>query len=112
MIKQAFYYVLGPGNIPIPATDIAAWGELMLGKEKHRRKVAVDKVGELEVSTAFIGMDHNFADDGPPLVFETMVFDGEGGGGEWRWYATWDDAERGHREMIERLRRDSRLKSA
>ena len=43
-------------------------------------------VPEIRVSTAWLGMDHQYG-DGPPVIFETMVFDEEGGRfeelGEW-----------------------------
>lgn len=41
------------------------------------RRVAIDLVGGYHVSTVFLGIDHNFYGDGPPLLFETMVFGGE-----------------------------------
>lgn len=35
------------------------------------------------VSTVWLGHDHNFSDEGPPLIFETMVFQKKG----------WDDRD-------------------
>ena len=29
-----------------------------------------------EASTVFLGLDHQLTEDGPPLLFETMVFGG------------------------------------
>ena len=48
------------------------------------------------VSTVFLGLDHSFG-GGPPLLFETMIFDG----GEEEHcvrYSTWQQAEEGHKE--------------
>ena len=44
-------------------------------------------------------------DDRPPLLFETMVFDGPKGRNEidMQRYSTWDEAERGHIEMVKRV---------
>lgn len=54
---------------------------------------------EIVVSTGFLGLDHRFAgDDGPPLLFETIVFGGKLDGGMER-YPTWADAEAGHAAM-------------
>lgn len=36
------------------------------------------EVGPFVVSTVWLGLDHNFSETGPPLIFETMIF-GRGG---------------------------------
>jgi hypothetical protein len=56
----------------------------------------------VEVSTVFLCHDHNFTNKGPPIVFETLVFGGRLDDSMNR-YATWDEAERGHEEMNERV---------
>lgn len=48
------------------------WMELM-GDDEYRT-VARDHVGEVMVSTVWLGLNHNFFPDGEPLIFETMVF--------------------------------------
>lgn len=54
-----------------------------------------------QVSTVWLGVNHNWADDGAPSLFETMVF----GGGEaqdqtmWRW-RTEGEARAGHAEIV------------
>jgi hypothetical protein len=59
-----------------------------------------DPDAEFTVSTVWLGIDHSFG-DGPPLLFETMVF----GGGEsqdqtqWRW-GTEAEARAGHAEIV------------
>lgn len=40
------------------------------------RVVAKTDLGPVRVSTIWLGTDHGFG-DGPPLIFETMVFDNE-----------------------------------
>lgn len=40
---------------------------------------------------------------GPPILFETMVFGGPLNEEQVR-YVTWDEAERGHAEMVARVR--------
>ena len=54
------------------------------------------------VSTVFIGLDHSFG-RGDPIVFETMVFGGPLNGDMDR-YATYSDAERGHKEMLTKVK--------
>ena len=59
-----------------------------------------------EVSTVFLGLNHRYRDDGPPLVFETMVFemDADGSSDEmWR-YSSWDDAVAGHDATVVRVK--------
>jgi hypothetical protein len=53
----------------------------------------------VEVSTVFLGIDHNYTDEGPPILFETMIFGGRLS--DWqRRYATWEQAEQGHRAAV------------
>lgn len=62
---------------------------------------ASDPTVNYRVSTVWLGTNHNFVDDGPPIIFETMVF----GGGEeqdqtmWRW-STEAGARAGHAEIV------------
>jgi hypothetical protein len=59
---------------------------------------------ECEVSTVFLSIDHNWTDQGPPVVFETLVFGGPMD--DWmRRYTTWDEAALGHAETVELVRR-------
>ena len=66
------------------------------------KRVAFTKVGDLEVSTVWLGLDHGRLAD-QRLIFETIVF----GAPEERMqrYATLEDAERGHVELVEELQR-------
>jgi hypothetical protein len=59
-----------------------------------------DPAIEWEVSTVWLGVNHNFAGDGPPIIFETMVF-GSGDGDQWmQRYATEAEARAGHAETV------------
>ena len=55
----------------------------------------------MRVSTVFLGLDHQHF-DGPPLLFETMVFVGEHGD-EMERYSTWDEAVAGHDAMVAKV---------
>jgi hypothetical protein len=50
---------------------------------------------KVEVSTIFMGFDHDFTRQGPPLLFETVIYGGTLNGRQWR-YSTWKQAEDGH----------------
>lgn len=54
------------------------------------------------VSTVFLGLDHQWG-DGPPLLFETMVFPEDDFAEEdMDRYSTWEEAVEGHRNMVEK----------
>jgi hypothetical protein len=91
-------YILA-GKTPVPCSDILQWENWF---EKADRHVAKDTIGNVEVSTVFIGIDQAF-DAGPPLLFETMVFNGPLDQ-ECERYSTWDEAEAGHKAMLERVK--------
>ena len=87
------------GKDAVPCDDLLEWGRWF---ETADRKVALDYIGTVRVSTVFIGLNHNFLDDGPPHIFETMVFGGEMEG-ECARYSTWEEAESGHRALVTRV---------
>lgn len=56
------------------------------------------------VSTVWLGLDHSFG-SGPPLIFETMVFDGLGGDSvndEQERYSNEAEALAGHEQMVKK----------
>jgi hypothetical protein len=70
-----------------------------------KTEIAMENGQVVEVSTVFLGLDHNFRDEGPPILFETMIFgetDDDPVGRQWR-YATWAEAELGHMAIVETL---------
>jgi hypothetical protein len=49
-------------------------------------RVAFTECDDASVSTVWLGIDHSFwDDDGPPLIFETLVSGGHLDGRIWRW---------------------------
>jgi len=91
-------YIL-EGKQAIPCDDLLKWGKWY---EKADRKVAKTSTVNGDVSTVFLGLDHRFGDDGPPLIFETLVFGGPMDQ-EMDRYSTWEEAEKGHQAMVEKL---------
>ncbi|MGV7794884.1 hypothetical protein PJP13_24240 [Mycobacterium kansasii] len=60
------------------------------------------------VSTVWLmGIDHSYEPDGPPIIFETMIFGGQSDQ-ELRRYATEEQAMRGHLEAVDNLRAGKR----
>jgi hypothetical protein len=77
------------------------WSDLHSRPEYWR--VGLDSVGRTQVSTVWLGIDHGHGGDGPPIIFETMVFvDHEGG--DMERYSTEAAALEGHARMVERVR--------
>ena len=69
------------------------------------RRVAWDKVGSYTVSTVFLAINHNFGDyEGAPILWETMVFDENGEEAHCLRYRTREEAEQGHKTVVEELR--------
>ncbi len=83
-----------------PIDGVMEWAKKC--EDPDYKRVALDRVGDKEVSTVWLGLDHNFG-NGPPLIFETMVF-GDDGEEDVRRYSTKDEAERGHARIVASLR--------
>jgi hypothetical protein len=98
------HYIL-EGKIPVLEPDLLTWARWMedpASSETLSRRVALDQLGQIEISTVFLGIDHQWR-EGPPILFETMVFE-NGEAGDCARYSTWEEAEDGHREIVERIR--------
>lgn len=87
------------GRTPVQA-DLMTWSKWFETADRH---VANDKIGDVRISTVFLGIDHRFGDDGPPLIFETMIFGGAHDQYQTR-ASTWDEAEKQHAEAMTLVR--------
>ena len=65
-------------------------------------RIGSTEIGDIHISTVWLGMDHQF-EDGPPLIFETMVFGGPLADYQWR-YATEAEAIAGHDQVVAKVR--------
>jgi len=110
------------GRVPMEC-PIEAFGEWF---ETADRGVALTDTRIYAVSTVFLGLDHNYSMRGPPILFETMVFERADCEREdaplreemgkrmvdfseslsiMRRYATWGEAEEGHRRIVSEVLR-------
>ena len=80
------------------AIAIEAWTKLY--RDAEYKRIASDKAGDTFVSTVWLGLNHAW--EGPPLIFETMVFEGPLDG-ECDRYSTLAQAEAGHAAMLARV---------
>jgi hypothetical protein len=92
------YYILDD-NHNVVAVDLMTWARWY---ETDERLVGDTTVGDVRVSTVFLGIDHNFGSSHRPILFETLIFGGEFDQ-EMERYSTWDEAEIGHAEMVSRV---------
>jgi hypothetical protein len=92
-------YVLD-GHVVVPCDDLMAWARFF--QDTEGRRVAQTEIGDVCVSTVFLGLDHQFG-EGPPLIFETLVMGGAFNDEVDR-YSTWEEAEEGHTRMVSRVR--------
>lgn len=101
------HYILEDHN-PILEPDVLKWGKWFESANRIVRKdVATVKLdgknlGEITISTVFLGLDHSFG-GGPPMLFETLVFGGPLDG-EMDRCGTWEAAEKMHEAMVERVK--------
>lgn len=102
-------YILDDQNNVVGPVPVERWGPWFEEATKTRRRVVrreayatalneeKGEVERVEVSTVFLGLDHNWSghDDAMPLLFETMVFGGPDDGDMFR-CCTWEEAEAQH----------------
>jgi hypothetical protein len=88
---------------PILVEDLLEWARWYETADRHVAKDALPS--GVKVSTVFLGLDHRY-DDGPPLLFETMIFGGEHDEYQER-YSTWDEAFAGHQRALALAKGDS-----
>lgn len=79
--------------------DTDAW--IRAFEDREARIIGSDYLGEIHVSTVWLGLDHGFG--GPPLIFETMIFGGEHDQYQDR-YSTKEQAIEGHQHALALVR--------
>lgn len=86
---------------PYPNTSeneaLFAWAKDLENLEYKR--VEWTEIGNVQVSTVWLGLDHSFGIGDKPLIFETMIFGGIHGGYQER-YSTEEEAQEGHRKAV------------
>lgn len=67
MFEHCYIYDEAGKPVVTDATTMAKW------LTNDRRRLAWDEIGSLKVSTVFLGINHQW-EEGPPVLWETMVF--------------------------------------
>ena len=92
------HYILNEQGEPVLEPDFLVWARWF---ETADRRVARDVIDGVIVSTVFLGLDHRFIGDGPPVLYESMVF-GDTEEHMWR-YSTREQALAGHQALAKRV---------
>lgn len=101
-------YILD-GHTAVEEPDLMKWakwfetGNRVVDKSVADVSLGGDKVGQVTVSTVFLGINHSFSDSDRPLLFETMVFGGKLDQ-EMDRCSTWEAAEKMHELMCEKVK--------
>lgn len=95
------HWILDDDRRPV-LVDMMQWAKWLQNRDRH---VGKDTIAGYEISTVFLGIDHNFGGQGPPVLWETMVFgDGNLDMDMDRCSGTWEQAEEMHRRMCKTVR--------
>jgi hypothetical protein len=94
-------YILDEHGNPQPCHDLMKWAT-WFETAADAKRVALDEIGGVRVSTVFLGVDHNWG-EGPPLIYETMIFGGPHDDYQER-YSTREEALAGHANAVALVR--------
>lgn len=100
MMSLSYWILVGQTPIEVEREE---WGRWFEGPE---RIIAQKTIGDVHVSTVFLGIDHSFQLGTPdiPVLFESMVFRGKLDETCWR-YRSYIEAKRGHEKLVRAVRR-------
>lgn len=94
MVKHKYYRL--EGHTPVPCF----FEEWTKRDEQNRRVDYTTMSGDVFVSTVFLGLDHSFSDEGPPVLFETMVLGLDDAKIYQTRCSTWDEAVAMHEAAL------------
>ena len=92
------------GHKVVLCENLMEWAQWFGTADRHVAKTILKGQDntDIKVSTVFLGLDHNYG-EGKPVLFETMVFGGAHDG-EMERYTTWEEAEEGHKRMVDKVK--------
>ena len=94
------FYGLDPETKDIfPIKD---YKDIQKFSEFENRKICRDEIGRYSISTVFLMINHARKGKGPPILFETVVFEGHPNKILFlQSYASWREAVEGHERAVE-----------
>jgi hypothetical protein len=102
--QRTYFYKLDKDKKPVPCSSY----EFSMQCEHFEKfkRVTKTQLGPYTVSTVFLCIDHNAGSEGPPVLFETMIWSdkktdnpGEFFNFQTR-YCTWEEAVAGHNFVV------------
>jgi hypothetical protein len=98
-LRGNYFFVMEDDHSIRPVGSMEEWCQWY-----EKAHCSIDWAGnaELYVSTIFLGLNRNWFGEGPPILFETMVFGGEYNELTFR-YSTYDEAIAGHKDVCWRV---------
>lgn len=94
------YYILNNDNEPVRAIDVLTWAKWF---ETADRGVARTNVGDIFISTVFLGIDHSLFEE-PPILWESMAFGVPDGETYMSRYSSYEAAVEGHANIVDQIR--------
>lgn len=97
------FYILDEDRKPVPCDNPKVyrdWRDANWDNHRVARTVGINNPGRF-VSTVFLGIDHNHAPGGEPILWESMAFDGSRSEQMQDRYTSEEEARIGHRRMVE-----------
>lgn len=99
-------YILLPDGTIKKAEYLDEWANYMEKDHLKMKVIARTKIFGYLISTIFLGLDHSWCDAGPPILFETMIFNHRSKKHD-KWqdlyckrYRTIKEARRGHVKAV------------
>lgn len=92
------YYKLDDNGNPVRELGFIKYWRWFETADRTVEKTQVTP--DVIVSTVFLGLDHNLKGNGPPVLWETMIFGGPHDDYQKR-YTSLADAKEGHRRAVE-----------
>lgn len=107
MLIMKDFYILDENKEPFPTDDHKAWAEWFSDFENRsvcRTRLIHDEKSPMDVSTVFIGIDHNYEKGDDPVLFETMTFCDDKNECVMLRYTSYEKAVSGHELLLKRLK--------
>ena len=99
------YFILDDEHHVVEEPDLVRWA-MWFENISNRRVDYTEITSQMNVSTVFLCFDHRYGGDGPPILFETMIFGGPDSIDQACWrYSSWDDALTGHKAAVRKARK-------
>lgn len=98
--RHRLHWILDERGEPAVARDLYHWADWL---QTGNRVIGRELIGDIRVSTVFLGWDYRVFGEGPPILFETMIFGGRYDQYQER-YCTRSEAVAGHERALYMVR--------